>query len=89
MAPPTTTPSSTESHPTRAKRSSKRQKSIASVEVAAIQDADGASAVETGVGQLHKLLSVGRRKGFLTTEEVAVALGVSELRGDGLDEAKF
>jgi len=89
MAPPTTTPSSTESSPTCAKTSNKRRKPTASAEVAATHDAALTGAVEVGVAQLQKLLSVGQRKGFLTIEEVATEMGVSELYGNGLDEAKL
>ena len=89
MAPPTTTPSRTESSPTCAKTSKMSLKSTASAEVAATHDAEVTGAVEAGVAQLQKLLSVGRRKGFLTIEEVATEMGISELYGNGLDEAKL
>jgi RNA polymerase primary sigma factor len=50
---------------------------------------DDSAGVSDGVEQLQKLVSRGRSKGFLTTEEVAAALGISALEGDGLDEAKL
>jgi RNA polymerase primary sigma factor len=37
---------------------------------------------------LNKLLTRGRRKGFLTTDEVVGVLGIDELRGDRLDDLK-
>jgi len=37
---------------------------------------------------LDKLLTQGRRKGFLTTEDVTGALGIKDLDGDRLDEMK-
>jgi RNA polymerase primary sigma factor len=37
---------------------------------------------------LHELLAQGRRKGFLTTEDVAGALRIEEFHGDQLDEVK-
>jgi RNA polymerase primary sigma factor len=37
---------------------------------------------------LHKLLTQGRRKGFLTTDEVVGILGIDELRGERLDAVK-
>jgi len=37
---------------------------------------------------LHKLLIRGRRKGFLTTDEVAGIMGIGDLHGERLDDVK-
>ncbi len=104
MAPPSSTSSTERSRRPRPKGSQQNgQKSTSAVagpcgarkakggngEVAKV-GGDGRCA-RPGVSELellHKLLTRGRRKGFLTTDEVVGILGIDELRGERLDDTK-
>jgi RNA polymerase primary sigma factor len=95
MAPPSTS-GGTASPPTRLKGPQKqRQKSTPDVagKPAASRSKAGNGGSKAGNGgvkleQVHRLLTQGHRKGFLTTDDVVGALGINELRGDRLDEVR-
>ena len=88
MAPPSTT-SEIDSQrsnpkPSRTRRATEIAKSRRSTEVtAAGEDAEVAK-----LDSLHELIAHGRRKGFLTTEDVAGALRIEAFCGEQLDEVK-
>jgi RNA polymerase primary sigma factor len=55
------------------------------------QVGDNGGCARSGVPELerlHKLFVRGRRKGFLTTDEVAGTMGIGDLRGERLDDVK-
>jgi len=81
MVPPT----SSESVTIRAKNVRRRAKTAAKP---APGRGNGSDPAANRVEQLRKLVNQGQRKGFLTVDEVAAALGVAELAHDGLDEVK-
>jgi len=85
MAPTTIPPTTSASPPARAKNVRRRAKAAAKP-----GDRSGGAPAKPAerVAQLHKLVNQGQRKGFLTIDEVADALGVAELQDDGLDEVK-
>ena len=74
---------------TPSKGSQQRQQSTpAATEERAARKAKPGSRSVAKAEQLSRLLIHGRRKGFLTTDEVASALGIAELSGNRLDEMK-
>jgi RNA polymerase primary sigma factor len=88
MAPPSTPSGIDTEHsspqPSRQRRATGNGKSNGSAEPKAAGDAGELAKL----GSLHELVAQGRRKGFLTTEDVASALRIEEFCGEQLDEVK-
>jgi RNA polymerase primary sigma factor len=95
MAPPSTTSNTDPSRAPGAEdaRPSRSAKTATAKPIAPKRQAGngGARPVRSRTAQLElldKLLTQGRRKGFLTTDDVAGVLGLKDLEGERLDEMK-